>query len=469
MANITPTLITSQVPFSQAQQLQNQVSPQTSSSMQQQIVQSTAGTTQNRSRVKNRSASNASNISLNGIPNLQSQPIFGTSVAFPGNPLQTSAAATAAASGQIQTQNYQHQTRLAPMQHATGQQGGQAVLVPLEINPNQTRNLVANSSGANVITSNNAAAVAAAVAVAHPQYSQYINSWPCPACKIAFRSANELQTHLSAHFVPSHPQPHQQHQTKQQNNQSTSSLASSNTLSNTTFNLNTNSKTSAAKNDQSVHMKKDKSVPCQECGKLFANAERVRVHVKVAHGEKTCSCTICGCGFSYRCKLLNHMRTHTGDKPFTCEVCGRSFSQKNHLKRHHMIHTGERPFPCEICGRSFYRKDKLTRHLRIHTNPNPGRGRNSKAAATINQPIQSGLKLPMTSQSIQSLPTIQFLPVMTQIKTSTSDSGGGSITGGQLSWASIQSTSNRQNNQNDIKSNESQQQQQQQMMKEEPN
>lgn len=196
MANITPTLITSQVPFSQAQQLQNQVSPQTSSSMQQQIVQSTAGTTQNRSRVKNRSASNASNISLNGIPNLQSQPIFGTSVAFPGNPLQTSAAATAAASGQIQTQNYQHQTRLAPMQHATGQQGGQAVLVPLEINPNQTRNLVANSSGANVITSNNAAAVAAAVAVAHPQYSQYINSWPCPACKIAFRSANELQTHL---------------------------------------------------------------------------------------------------------------------------------------------------------------------------------------------------------------------------------------------------------------------------------
>ena len=59
-------------------------------------------------------------------------------------------------------------------------------------------------------------------------------------------------------------------------------------------------------------MKKDKSVPCNECGKLFANAERVRVHVRVAHGEKTCSCAICGCGFSYRCKLLNHMRTHTG-------------------------------------------------------------------------------------------------------------------------------------------------------------
>lgn len=55
-------------------------------------------------------------------------------------------------------------------------------------------------------------------------------------------------------------------------------------------------------------------MPCQECGKLFASAERVRVHVRVAHGEKTCACEICGCGFSYRCKLMNHMRTHTGKK-----------------------------------------------------------------------------------------------------------------------------------------------------------
>ncbi|OTF76007.1 hypothetical protein BLA29_007471, partial [Euroglyphus maynei] len=140
------------------------------------------------------------------------QHIFGTSVAFPGNPLQSAAAAAAAAGQGIQNQNFhsQHQTanRLNQMQQhssAAGQQQ-QAVLLPLEINPGQTRNLVSannsnsspnsTSSGANVITSNSAAAVAAAVAVAHPQYTQYITSWPCPACKVAFRSANELQTHL---------------------------------------------------------------------------------------------------------------------------------------------------------------------------------------------------------------------------------------------------------------------------------
>ncbi|KAG8200492.1 hypothetical protein JTE90_000572 [Oedothorax gibbosus] len=142
--------------------------------------------------------------------------------------------------------------------------------------------------------------------------------WPCPSCKVPFKQASELQAHLSSH----------------------------------------------TKGEQ-------RRVPCDVCGKCFASNDRVRIHVKSAHGEKSCSCEVCGSGFSYRCKLLDHMRTHSGEKPFHCEVCGKSFSQKNHLTRHSMIHTGERPYPCDFCGRQFYRKDKLTRHRRIHTGEKP--------------------------------------------------------------------------------------------------
>ncbi|XP_074602508.1 uncharacterized protein LOC141856146 [Brevipalpus obovatus] len=187
-------------------------------------------------------------------------------------------------------------------------------------------------------------------------------TWTCPQCQIPFKTASELQGHLSA------------------------------------------------------HTKQEKSVPCQQCGKLFASAERVRIHIRAAHGEKSCACEICGSGFSYRCKLLDHMRTHTGDKPFTCESCGRSFSQKNHLRRHSMIHTGERPFPCDICGRGFYRKDKLSRHRRIHLNPNPGQRKLTSCNSTTLTNSVTAVSAVTGQQhivtSLASSPTtIQLIPV----------------------------------------------------------
>ncbi|CAG2119664.1 unnamed protein product, partial [Medioppia subpectinata] len=139
-----------------------------------------------------------------------------TAIAFPGNPLQ---------------HNTQSQQHLQPQQ-----QQQHAILIPATAASSQVRNV------SSVSFSNSTTATV----------------WPCPACKIPYKSASELQAHLSN------------------------------------------------------HTKQEKSVPCNQCGKLFASAERVRIHVRVAHGEKSCSCEICGSGFSYRCKLLDHMRTHTG-------------------------------------------------------------------------------------------------------------------------------------------------------------
>ncbi|XP_074596029.1 uncharacterized protein LOC141851220 [Brevipalpus obovatus] len=143
---------------------------------------------------------------------------------------------------------------------------------------------------------------------------------------------------------------------------------------------------------------KEKTVPCQQCGKLFATQERVKIHIRVTHGVKPACCEVCGSMFSYRCKLIDHMRTHTGDKPFVCDfvqtnekVCGRAFSQRYHLRRHQMIHTGERPFPCEVCGRGFYRKDKLSRHRRVHTNPGGSRSVSMNSTANQNSILTSNL------------------------------------------------------------------------------
>lgn len=135
--------------------------------------------------------------------------------------------------------------------------------------------------------------------------------WTCPSCKSPCKTATELQSHLNVHIQ------------------------------------------AAAKANA------EKTVPCSVCGKLFSSQERVKIHIKVAHGSKSSQCTVCGSAFAYRCKLADHMRTHTGEKPYPCNVCGRRFSQKNHLRRHKMIHSGERPFACETCSKGFYRKDKL--------------------------------------------------------------------------------------------------------------
>ncbi|XP_054165462.1 zinc finger protein 436-like [Oppia nitens] len=280
-----------------------------------------------------------------------------TAIAFPGNPLQ---------------HNTQQQQHLQP------QQQQHAILIPATAGTtSQVRNVNTVSFTNNTTTT----------------------VWPCPACKIPYKSASELQAHLSN------------------------------------------------------HTKQEKSVPCNQCGKLFASAERVRIHVRVAHGEKSCSCEICGSGFSYRCKLLDHMRTHTGDKPFHCDVCGRSFSQKNHLRRHQMIHTGERPYPCEYCGRGFYRKDKLSRHRRIHTNPSTGSGGRGARNANANNVANNVANLAQqhiatTIHTPQGPATIQLIPVQVSAP---------QFRGTQLTtqWAAQQNNTNNTTNSNNNAANNS--------------
>jgi transcription initiation factor TFIID subunit TAF12 len=89
----------------------------------------------------------------------QSAPHLLTTIAFPGNPLQQHA----------QQQHLQPQTN--------HQQHSHTILIPASSAATQVRNNTTNIA----TTFNNAST---------------LNNWPCPACKVGFKSASELQAHL---------------------------------------------------------------------------------------------------------------------------------------------------------------------------------------------------------------------------------------------------------------------------------
>lgn len=119
-------------------------------------------------------------------------PLFGASVAFPGNPLQPQQLSQHQQNQSFQQQLQNSSSRQMQQQQHSPQQG---VLLSTLSNPNGSpvRSL---ANQANTLSSSNAAQLVAAVAAANANNPAYVSSWPCPACKIGFRSANELQAHL---------------------------------------------------------------------------------------------------------------------------------------------------------------------------------------------------------------------------------------------------------------------------------
>ncbi|XP_062549321.1 zinc finger protein 184-like isoform X2 [Armigeres subalbatus] len=159
---------------------------------------------------------------------------------------------------------------------------------------------------------------------------------------------------------------------------------------------------------RTIHFRKGKRIPCDECKKSntvreFSSKHKLQAHIKSFHEgivevqEKTHVCTYCGKAFSrgthlrlhenihtkaiiYKCNtcpfsttsrsgLLRHQRIHTAEKPFKCDECDASFNQSNSLHSHKAAkHNDERPFVCEICGvsKSFKTKYILQSHMRSH-------------------------------------------------------------------------------------------------------
>ncbi|KAJ4425985.1 hypothetical protein ANN_27611 [Periplaneta americana] len=116
------------------------------------------------------------------------------------------------------------------------------------------------------------------------------------------------------------------------------------------------------------HRSKDKtSFECDDCGKIFNTAARLRIHSRTHNRKKKFKCDFCGKCFAQTTDLDAHVRTHTGEKPFKCSACGKCFTRSGALAYHVRTHTGEKPFKCDTCEKCFSQLAALKVHLRTHT------------------------------------------------------------------------------------------------------
>ena len=100
------------------------------------------------------------------------------------------------------------------------------------------------------------------------------------------------------------------------------------------LNLNSEIKSEPQKK-KSKGTRKNQSLKCEFCDKLFTRQEYRRNHVKHVHeGERP--------------------------RPFKCEQCSNAFKEKVALQKHiYALHTGKKPFACKHCKHGFVTKDRL--------------------------------------------------------------------------------------------------------------
>merc|ERR1719186_261630 len=74
---------------------------------------------------------------------------------------------------------------------------------------------------------------------------------------------------------------------------------------------------------------------CGQCGKRFASAGSLKLHLNVHKEDKPYKCDVCEKGFSAPASLTNHKLLHTGET-FRCDYCDYSAVQKGNLKSHRL-------------------------------------------------------------------------------------------------------------------------------------
>ena len=130
--------------------------------------------------------------------------------------------------------------------------------------------------------------------------------------------------------------------------------------------LSTVSQSNLNRHRKSCHTPQIKHLPCEFCGKLFANKWNLRSHLTVHKANKptrSFSCSICARSFYTEEERASHVCKH-----YSCEICKIKFVRERNLKLHQRSHSGETIFSCNLCEALFEKKKQLNSHKNITHN-----------------------------------------------------------------------------------------------------
>ncbi|XP_005099257.1 zinc finger protein 271 [Aplysia californica] len=104
-------------------------------------------------------------------------------------------------------------------------------------------------------------------------------------------------------------------------------------------------------------------IPCDQCGKMFADEHALNNHHAKLHRAKPYKCKVCSKAFALSFHLKRHQYQHIAGRPHQCSLCQKCFSQGHNLAVHMRTHTKERPFSCVHCSQRFSHKCSLQGHV----------------------------------------------------------------------------------------------------------
>ena len=96
----------------------------------------------------------------------------------------------------------------------------------------------------------------------------------------------------------------------------------------------TNKPFNLKKHQQTRHSNQEPSIQCRSCDKLFLTKGQAAIHEKNSHGHKCIECDQCGKMYATRGQLNSHRRLVHEDNKADCDICGKTLKNKESLRKH---------------------------------------------------------------------------------------------------------------------------------------